>query len=65
MASQVTRVALTQTEDRAHGVRSSLVALDINPVKGKDVLLKPNFETAGPIRGSTHNQTLIELVGQL
>lgn len=54
MASEPTRVASTQTEHRAPGVRSSLAALDINPVKAKDVLLKPNFDTADPTPGSTH-----------
>ncbi|MEK6693091.1 MAG: DUF362 domain-containing protein, partial [Nitrospirota bacterium] len=36
--------------------------LGINPVKGNDVLLKPNFNTADPFPGSTHNDTLINLI---
>jgi len=34
-------------------------------VQGKDVLLKPNFNTADPFPGSTHNETLAHLVLQL
>jgi uncharacterized protein (DUF362 family) len=36
--------------------------LKINPVKGKDVLIKPNFNTADVPPGSTHNDTLVALV---
>ncbi len=51
-------VAMVKTEDRRQGVRASLSKLGINPVKGKDVLIKPNFNTADPTPGSTHNDTL-------
>jgi len=52
---------MVRTEDRRHGVRASLSTLGINPVKGKDVLIKPNFNTADPTPGSTHNDTLTAL----
>jgi len=39
--------------------------LKINPVKGKDVLIKPNFNTADPTPGSTHNDTLAALVEEM
>jgi len=58
-------VAMVQSEDRRHGVRATLSALGINPVKGKDVLIKPNFNTADPTPGSTHNDTLTALVEAL
>ena len=54
-------VTMVQTEDRRHGVRASLSTLGMNPVKGKDVLIKPNFNTADPTPGSTHNDTLTAL----
>ncbi len=54
-------VAMVKTEDRRQGVRASLSALGINTVKGKDVLIKPNFNTADPTPGSTHNDTLTTL----
>jgi len=61
MSSTMSRVALVKTDDRKQGVRASLRALKINPVKGKDVLIKPNFNTADITPGSTHNDTLVAL----
>ena len=65
MASNTSRVALVKTEDRKYGVDTSLNALKINPVKGKDILIKPNFNTADITPGSTHNDTLAALVEKL
>jgi uncharacterized protein (DUF362 family) len=62
MANGESRVALLKTNNRKEGVKTSLAALKINPVKGKDVLIKPNFNTADPTPGSTHNDTLVALV---
>ena len=59
------RVVLIETDDRKHGVKVSLRALKLNPVKGKNVLIKPNFNTADPTPGSTHNDTLLALVEEL
>ena len=58
-------VALVNTTDRTEGVRTSLRALNANPVKGKAVLIKPNFNTADPTPGSTHNDTLSALIDEL
>jgi uncharacterized protein (DUF362 family) len=65
MASPKTHVSLFQTDDRTSGVASSLQALGINPVKNKDVLIKPNFNTADPFPGSTHDDTLAALVAEV
>ena len=65
MSSTVSRVALVKTDNRKNGVRTSLKALNINPVKGKDVLIKPNFNTADITPGSTHNDTLVALVEEV
>jgi uncharacterized protein (DUF362 family) len=62
MASPKSRVALLSTEDRRSAVASSIKALNINPCKNKDVLIKPNFNTADLCPGSTHNDTLVALV---
>jgi uncharacterized protein (DUF362 family) len=59
------KVALVHTEDRKTGVASSLQALGINPVKNKDVLIKPNFNTADHTPGSTHNDTLTALIEEV
>jgi len=55
-------VALLGTEDRRSAVGSCIKALNIDPVKNKDVLIKPNFNTADLCPGSTHNDTLVALV---
>ena len=61
----MSRVALVKTTDRKHGVKASIGALQVNSVKGKDVFIKPNFNTADPCPGSTHNDTLVALVDEL
>jgi uncharacterized protein (DUF362 family) len=53
-----TTVALVKTRDRAQGVSRAIGLLNVNPVKGRQVLLKPNFNTADPFPASTHNDTL-------
>jgi len=65
MSNTVSRVALVKTDNRKNGVRTSLKVLNINPVKGKNVLIKPNFNTADIPPGSTHNDTLVALVEEL
>jgi uncharacterized protein (DUF362 family) len=62
MAGTKSQIAFLGTEDRKSGVSLSIKALGINPVKNKDVLIKPNFNTADPVPGSTHNDTLVALV---
>lgn len=64
-APKISRVALVNTEDRKTGVEASIRALDINPAKNKDVLIKPNFNTADQCPGSTHNDTLVALVEEV
>lgn len=60
-----TRVALVRTDNRAAGIRRAIKLLGANPVAGKQVLLKPNFNTADPFPASTHNDTLVQLVAEL
>jgi uncharacterized protein (DUF362 family) len=62
MGSLKGRVTLVRTEDRKSGVVSSIRGLNINPIKNKNVLIKPNFNTADPVPGSTDNDTLVSLV---
>ncbi len=59
------RVAFVKTADRQRGVTASIAGLGVNPVKGKNVLIKPNFNTSDPCPGSTHNDTLAALVDEL
>lgn len=57
-----TKVSLVNTSRRETGVQQAIDLLGINPVRGKEVLLKPNFNTADPFPGSTHNDTLTHLI---
>ena len=56
------KISLVKTSDRKAGIKKSIELLGINPVTGNDVLLKPNFNTADPYPGSTHNDTLSYLI---
>ncbi len=57
-----TKVSLIKTSKRATGIKRAIDILGINPVRGKNVLLKPNFNTADPFPASTHNDTLTHLI---
>ena len=59
------RVCLAHTGDRSSGVVQAIRGLAENPVKGRHVLIKPNFNTADPAPGSTHNDTLVALVDEI
>jgi uncharacterized protein (DUF362 family) len=60
-----TTISLVKTSDRKQGVATAMKLLEIPAVKGKRVLIKPNFNTADPTPGSTHNDTLAAIVGEL
>ncbi len=59
---ETTKVSLVKANDRRDALRRSIELLDVNPVKGKKVVVKPNFNTADPYPGSTHPDTLRELI---
>ncbi len=61
----VAKIAFVKTRDRAAGVREAIKLLDINPVQGKRVLLKPNFNSADPAPASTHPSALRTLIETL
>jgi len=65
MAGSTHPVSLVSTDDRRKGVKQSIDALKGNPVKGKSVLIKPNFNTADAVPGSTHNDTLVALIDKV
>jgi uncharacterized protein (DUF362 family) len=62
---EMTTVAFVKTTDRAEGVRRAIDLMGINPVQGKSVFLKPNFNSADPAPGSTHPDVLRALVLRL
>jgi uncharacterized protein (DUF362 family) len=58
----MTKISLVRTDDRTKGTRKAIELLKTNPVKGKAIVLKPNFNTADPAPGSTHYDTLHALI---
>jgi uncharacterized protein (DUF362 family) len=58
----MTKVALVNTKDRGKGVRQAIDLLGLKSFRGKSVVLKPNFNSADPAPGSTHNDTLRSLI---
>ena len=60
-----TIIALVKTQDRNQGVKEAIKLLSLASPKGKNVIIKPNFNTADPTPGSTHNDTLRTLILEL
>ncbi len=58
-------ISFVNTSDRASGIPAAINLLQIDTLQGKNVLLKPNFNTADPFPGSTHNDTLSSMIVQL
>ena len=58
----MTKVAVIATKDRVIGVNKSFELIGINPVRGKKVILKPNFNTADPPPASTSMETLRQII---
>jgi uncharacterized protein (DUF362 family) len=61
------RVALIRTDDRPTGVRRALDLLGVDGPAGGNVLVKPNYNSADPPPGSTHDdvlRTVMEWLGE-
>ncbi len=65
MVDTMTKVAVISTKDRVYGVNKSLELLGLNPVKSKNVILKPNFNTADPPPASSSMETIKQLIVKL
>ena len=61
----MTKIAVISTQDRIYGVDKSFELLGINPVQGKNVILKPNINTADPPPASTSMITLKQIIIKL
>lgn len=59
------RVAIVRTRDRREGVARALKLFGPPAVDGRHAVVKPNFNTADPTPGSTHNDTLSQLMMEL
>ncbi len=61
-ATSKSKVYIVLTDNRKEGVNRCLALLGSLGYAGRTVLLKPNFNTADPAPGSTHNDTLEQLL---
>ncbi|HUU77947.1 MAG TPA: DUF362 domain-containing protein [candidate division Zixibacteria bacterium] len=61
----MTKIAIISTKDRIYGVNKSFELLGINPVKGKNIIFKPNFNTADDPPASTHMDTMKQMIIKL
>ncbi len=59
------RIALVRTRDRRAGVRRALELFSAGGMDGKRVVIKPNFNSADATPGSTHNDTLSQIVREM
>jgi len=59
------RVAFVKTMDRAAGVDRAIDLLGTAHFGGRDLFVKPNFNSADKAPGSTHPDTLAALLGKL
>jgi len=61
----VAHVAFVKTTDRAAGVKRAIDLLGLDKFRGKDLFIKPNFNSPDPTPGSTHEDTLVTILRQL
>ena len=61
----MSKVAVVYTDNREEGTYQVIDLLGINPVKGKKVILKPNFNTADPPPASTSIVVLKSIITKL
>lgn len=64
-ADDASKVIIVSTNDRAAGIRQAIKLFDKNPFSGKNVVLKPNFNSDDPFPGSTHPITLETMITEL
>ena len=58
----MTKIAVISTKDRVYGVNKALGLLGINPFNNKNVIFKPNFNTADPPPASSSMETVKQLL---
>lgn len=62
---RTTSIVLYKTDDRIAGVKKLFELLEYPAVQGKNVIVKPNFNTYLPAPASTHDDTLGQIVVEL
>lgn len=63
--ARASTVALIRTTDRKDGVARVMALLNPTGMAGKQVVIKPNFNTADAAPAGTSNETLLQLVAEL
>ena len=63
--ARASTVAIIRTTDRKDGVARAMALLNPTGMAGKQVVIKPNFNTAGAAPAGTDNATLAQLVTEL
>lgn len=63
--SRASTVAIIRTGDRKDGVKRAMALLNPAEIAGKQVVIKPNFNTADEAPAGTSNDTLTQLVVEL
>ena len=63
--ARTTTVAVIRTPDRRDGVRRAMALLDPSGMAGRDVVLKPNFNSSDGGPAGTHDDTLSQLIVEL
>ncbi|MFX1380083.1 MAG: DUF362 domain-containing protein [Promethearchaeota archaeon] len=61
----MTKVVVISAKDRIYGVNKSFELFGINPVKDKNVIFKPNFNTPDPPPASSSMETVRQLIIKL
>jgi uncharacterized protein (DUF362 family) len=64
-SAATTHVAFVKTTDRVTGVARAIDLLGLEQFRGKDLFVKPNFNSADATPGSTHTDTLVALLRKL
>jgi uncharacterized protein (DUF362 family) len=64
-APSISHVAFVKTTDRAAGVKRAIDLLGLDKFRGKDLFIKPNFNSSDPTPGSTSEDTLVAVLRQL
>ena len=64
-APATAHVAFVKTTDRAAGIKRAINLLGLEKFRGKDLFIKPNFNSSDPTPGSTHEETLATLLRML
>jgi uncharacterized protein (DUF362 family) len=64
-APSVAHVAFVKATDRAAGINRAIDLLGLEKFRGKDLFIKPNFNSSDPTPGSTSDEALLAILRKL